>query len=690
MQRFDPEGTMKDSSHFEAIQTIEQNCRRCYTCVRDCPAKAIQIVEGQASVVVERCVACGNCTRVCSQHAKTYASGLERAAKLLGTGGPVAALVAPSFPAEFPEVSPGQVVGALKEAGFRYVIEVAYGADLVSKAYREFLREHADGTWIASACPAVVEYVRKYFPQLASGLIPILSPMTATAQAVKKMYNNAPCIFIGPCIAKKLEARDPDGPPYVDEVLTFKEARMALIERGVHLERVKPQLFDPPRAAMGRAFPLVGGLMKSASLDRDLLDSHLIEVSGHEEVAEVLNDVVRGEIKPLLIEALMCHGCHDGPGMSRQGQRLSRKDTVKKYIHECQTAPPVNEGENEGEERIRRETAPLHLERTFHPDDRRLKEPSEEEIRIILARTNKYLPGDELNCRACGYDTCRAKAVAVYHGLAEEAMCLPFMIEQAERVCHELKVPWSEIRQVHRHLINTEKLASMGQLAAGVAHELNNPLGTILLYTNLLHRKLSERTDLSHDLKLLVDEAQRCKKIVGGLLDFARQNRVRMEPLNLGEFLRKILMDSFDATRLAEKNIRLIYEGSSPGPLADGDRDQLTQVIVNLIKNAIEATGAKGGEIRVNAVELPEQDRVKISVSDQGCGIPPEDRERVFQPFFTTKSIGKGVGLGLPICYGIIKMHRGNIWYDSVVGEGTVFHIEIPKTQSVAGRSLIS
>ncbi len=681
---------MKTSNRFEAIQTIEQNCRRCYTCVRDCPAKAIQIVDGQASVVAERCVACGNCTVVCSQHAKTYVSGLDLAAKFLSEGGPVAALLAPSFPADFPEVNPGQVVGALKDAGFRYVVEVAYGADVVSNAYRDFLKQDPEGPWIASACPAVVEYVRKYFPTLTPRLIPILSPMMATAMAVKEMYENTLCVFIGPCIAKKLEAWEPGGPPYVDEVLTFKEMRRLLIQRGVHLERVRPQLFDLPRAGMGRAFPLVGGLLKSANLEKDLLDSHLIEVSGHEEVAEVLSDVVRGEIRPLLIEALMCHGCHDGPGMSHRGHRLNRTDTVKKYIHESQKAPPVKRERGAEEAAASRKTAPLRLDRAFHPDDRRLREPEEEEIRAILARTNKFLPGDELNCRACGYDTCRAKAVAVYHGLAEEAMCLPFMIEQAERVCHELKIPWREIRQVHRHLINTEKLASMGQLAAGVAHELNNPLGTILLFTNILQRKLNERSDLSHDLKLLVDEAQRCKKIVGGLLDFARQNRVRMEALNLGELLRKVLSDSFDAARLAEKNIHLIYEGTGADPSADVDRDQLTQVIVNLIKNGVEAMENKGGEIRVNAVELPEQGRVQITVSDQGCGIPPEDRERIFQPFFTTKSIGKGVGLGLPICYGIVKMHRGNIWYDSVVGGGTVFHIELPKTQSVAGRSIVS
>ena len=278
--------------------------------------------------------------------------------------------------------------------------------------------------------------------------------------------------------------------------------------------------------------------------------------------------------------------------------------------------------------------------------------------------------------------------MAVYHGMAEEAMCLPFMIEQAERVCRELQIPWQEIRQVHRHLINTEKLASLGQLAAGVAHELNNPLGTILLYTHLVQRKIKDRTDLTHDLDLLVDEAQRCKKIVGGLLDFARQNRVRMETVNVGELLQHILDASFQASRLQEKGIELIYEDQTPVALADIDRDQMTQVMVNLIKNAVESMDGKRGEVRIRTEELPETGRIHISVADQGCGIPPEDRERIFQPFFTTKSIGKGVGLGLPICYGIVKMHRGTIWYDSVVGSGTTFHIELPKTQAMAGRSI--
>ena len=675
---------------FEAIQTIKQNCRRCYTCVRDCPVKAIKIVEGQASVVSDRCIACGNCTIVCSQNAKTYASGLESTKELLESGKPVVALLAPSFPAEFPDLHPGRIVGALKSAGFQSVVEVAYGADLVSDAYREFFEKHREGVWISSSCPAVIGFVRKYQPDLVSRLIPIVSPMIATAIAVREMHpEEIRCVFIGPCIAKKLEARDPSCPSVVDEVITFKELKAFFVQKNISIERVEPRPFDPPAAGMGRAFPLSGGLLKSARLEVDLLNPKVITISGQQEVTDVLGAAARGEIDPFLIDPLMCQGCHDGPGMSRQGYRHNRKDFVRKYVNEAwMRIPETHSGD--WEDRPGPYHSTLNLERTFDADDHRLQEPTEQEIRAILARTNKFLPGDELNCRACGYDTCRTKAVAVHHGLAEEAMCLPFMIEQAERVCHELQIPWQEIRQVHRHLINTEKLASMGQLAAGVAHELNNPLGTILLYTHLLQRKIKDRDDLTHDLNLLVEEALRCKKIVGGLLDFARQNRVRMEAVNVGELIRHILATSFQTPRLAEKGIDVIYEDGTPDVTADIDRDQMTQVMVNLIKNAVEAMDGKSGEIRIKAEETADTGRIHISVADQGAGIQADDRERIFQPFFTTKSIGKGVGLGLPICYGIVKMHRGTIWYDSIVGSGTQFHIELPKTQAMAGRSMLS
>ena len=251
--------------------------------------------------------------------------------------------------------------------------------------------------------------------------------------------------------------------------------------------------------------------------------------------------------------------------------------------------------------------------------------------------------------------------------MAEEAMCLPFMIEQAERVCVELNVPWNDLRDVHRHIINAEKLASMGQMAAGVAHELNNPLSTILLYSHILKKKLAERDDLDHDLRLVVEESERCKKIVGNLLDFARQSRVHIEAVDVEDLVR-MAVDGAAATMEPHDGDEVRFEVDvEPGLHADLDRDQITQVLVNLVKNGAEAMEGRAGVVRVSARDA-EQGRVHFAVSDEGNGIPQSARDKVFQPFFTTKSIGKGTGLGLPISYGIVKMHQGTIWFDSETG----------------------
>ena len=670
------------------IRTIKQNCRRCYTCVRDCPAQAIRIEDGQAFVVDERCIACGNCTLVCSQNAKTYLSGLERASWLLEEEAPVAALLAPSFPAGF-SVPAAQLVGAFKAAGFDYVVEVAQGADLVSRAYAEHLDAHPTGVHIATACPAVAEYVRKYQPELVDRLVPIVSPMIATALAVKELYGDeVRCVFVGPCVAKKAEARDPLLPAVIDEVLTLQEAHRLLAEKGADPATAAEAAWDEPAAGRARVFPLPGGLLESAGMDRGILDPDVLVVSGHDETVEVLDGLEAADTgQTLLVEALMCRGCYCGPGISSSEPGLLRKRRVGEYVAECrreQAAAGFVDGP------VPAEFADLPLERVYEPDDQRLIEPTEDEIREILARTNKFFPEDELNCGACGYQTCRAKAIAVHCGMAEDAMCLPFMIDQAERVCVELNVPWSEMRDVHRHIINTEKLASMGQMAAGVAHELNNPLSTILLYTHILGKKLADRGDLDHDLKLMAEESERCKKIVGNLLDFARQSRVHVENVDVREVV-QMAVDSAAATVDPNGHVVDLVVDVAPGLRADLDRDQMTQVLVNLVKNGVEAMEGRDGTVHVSACEMPETGRVHLAVRDEGAGIPQSARDKVFQPFFTTKSIGKGTGLGLPISYGIVKMHNGTIWFDTETeeGSGTTFHVELPRTHAGGQTAMI-
>ena len=223
------------------VYTIKELCRTCYTCVRECPAKAIRIVGGQAEVIDERCIACGNCTKVCSQGAKVFLNTTERVLNLIGSGKNTYAIIAPSFPAEFQEFSDYRVlVGMIKALGFRSVLEVSFGADLVAAQYKKLIEESSE-YYITSDCPSIVNYIKYYHPGLVGNLAPIVSPMVAMSRVVRSKYgNNVNVVFIGPCVAKKAESGE------IDEVITLTELRELFDQLKVDPDTVEPSGFDPP------------------------------------------------------------------------------------------------------------------------------------------------------------------------------------------------------------------------------------------------------------------------------------------------------------------------------------------------------------------------------------------------------------------------------------------------------------
>ncbi|HZD55627.1 MAG TPA: cache domain-containing protein [Anaerolineales bacterium] len=230
------------------------------------------------------------------------------------------------------------------------------------------------------------------------------------------------------------------------------------------------------------------------------------------------------------------------------------------------------------------------------------------------------------------------------------------------------------LHQTQQELLHKEKLASMGQLAAGVAHEINNPLGTILLFADVMYKEAGASDSRRDDLKMIINEANRCKNIVADLLNFARQQQVNAQDTDIHALLDQVV----DGVRLAPsfEGVEIIRHYDPAVPIITADSDQLRQVFVNLLNNAAEATPSGGS---ITLVTRPVGDQwIEIKVSDTGCGIPAENLGKLFTPFFTTKSLGKGTGLGLSIVYGIIKMHRGQINVQSTVGEGTTFTITLP------------
>ncbi len=667
---------MKGAGDLPLVTTIEERCRVCYTCVRECPAKAIRIAEGQAEVINERCVGCGNCVRVCSQNAKRVMSSTEAVTRLLDCEAKVAAIIAPSFPAEFPEVGYHRVVGMVRALGFDLVNEVAFGADLVAGEYRRLLGEGNGARYIGTSCPALVSYVERYHPGLVGDLAPIVSPMVATARALRRLHgDDLRIVFIGPCIAKKGEAASEHLPGEVDAVLTFIELRELLEGRGIAPQGTESGEFDPPHAGPGALFPVSRGMLQAADISEDLVAGDVVAADGRVNFVEAIKEFESGDLDARLLEVLCCEGCIMGSGISSDAPLFSRRASVCRYVRQR-----LADGDRASWDAAMVQFGDLNLRRTFAPDDQRVATPSGEELAAILGRMGKRQPEDELNCGACGYDSCREHAMAIYRGLAESEMCLPYTIDELRRTLEELAVSHEQLASAQDALMQSEKLASMGQLAAGIAHELNNPLGVVIMYAHILLKESGEDASLHDDLALVAEQAERCKRIVSGLLDFARQTKIVLEPTDMDELLDRCLL-----AVPPPPGIDVRHERGAEDPVMELDRNQIAQVMTNLISNAYAAM-PDGGSLTIHTEG--DESRIRVKVSDSGVGIPEDTLGKVFEPFFTTKAMGEGTGLGLAVTYGIVKMHRGDIQVESNADPaagptGTTFTVALPRKRRV-------
>lgn len=405
-------------------------CRHCYKCVRYCEVKAIMVKDGRAEILPDNCILCGRCLQICPQSAKTLVSDLDKVKGFLAAGEKVVVSIAPSYMGLLKYHTIGQVRAALLELGFADVRETAEGAALVTEEYARLLEAGQMENIITTCCPSANDLIEKYYPQLTPYLAPVVSPMIAHGKMLKaELGNNTRVIFLGPCIAKKRESQDIRHEGYIDAVLNFNDIARWLQEEDIVIEDCEDKPFLRMDPKVNRLYPVTNGVVNSVLVTESKQDSYRkFYVHGEQNCIDLCKSMMRGEIKGCFIEMNMCSGgCIKGPTVN--DETISRFK-VKLDMEETIAREPA------GAEETKSILSRISMRKIFLNQAPKDPVPTEAQIQEILSRTGKVKPDDELNCGACGYPTCREKAIAVFQKKAELNMCIPFMYEKSESLAN--------------------------------------------------------------------------------------------------------------------------------------------------------------------------------------------------------------------------------------------------------------
>ncbi len=517
------------------IFTEKRECQDCYKCVRNCPVKAIKVEGGYASVVPELCIFCGHCVEVCPNGAKKVRDDLASARQLLALKPSVYVSLAPSYVTEFSGVKPAHMIGALKRLGFAGVSETALGAQQVSAQAAALLRQNPQRVLASSACPTVVAFLQRHRAGGSELLAGLMSPLLTHCKMLRQYFGaDIGIVFIGPCIAKKLEAAQ--HPELLDVVLTFEDLR-----RWLNLEQITPEkiaaapenYFVPERSAEGAWYPVDGGMIAGMKSTCAVNDCSLMAFSGIVAIKKALDGIE--EMKPdngLFLELLACEGgCVNGPKVLRRDATVMKRHRVLSSVAAPQVPLPRPTLVDTPTDFI-----VLAVAAVRHP---------ESQIREALRNVGKSSPDDELNCGGCGYDTCREFGIALIGQKAERAMCVTYMRQLAHKKANALiqKMPSAvvivndamrviEFNAAFVNLFETEKIA----IGNGAVSIEGIALAEVMPFASLFHSVLKTGEDiLDRDLRFqntilhaaIFSIEKHC--LVGGILQDITEPAVQKE-----------------------------------------------------------------------------------------------------------------------------------------------------------------
>ncbi|MBE7042427.1 MAG: histidine kinase [Ruminococcaceae bacterium] len=393
------------------LVTKKSNCKNCYKCIRHCPIKSLRMTEGQAHIIREECILCGECYVVCPQYAKQIRNDVAAAKEWIASGYEVYLSIAPAYAARYVGHSFDDLEAVAKQLGFAGAAQTAEGATVVKREYERMIAQKEQSVIISTCCHSVNVLVEKHFKEALPFMANVSSPMLVHGKMLKAAHPDCKVVFVGPCISKKEEAEKFEG--MVDTVLTFDEFDEWLAE-----ERISLPASDPvSKKYRANFFPTSGGILKSMDLQDDF---HYLVVDGTEECIAALKEVIKGNLNNCFIEMSICKGsCINGP--------VFRKNGVSPIQSSLAISGQVDEGDYDVKQPEKHE-----LVKRFEYSGVPRVTPGRTAIDEILRKMGKTSPERELNCGSCGYNTCREKAEAVLLGKAELTMCLPYFMEKAE------------------------------------------------------------------------------------------------------------------------------------------------------------------------------------------------------------------------------------------------------------------
>ncbi len=469
----------------EIIIWDQEKCQTCYSCIRACPVKAIHVKGDSVFPYFEDslCTYCGRCIFACAYKAITYHNSIKEVKALLNSEHKVAAICAPSIAGEFTDIGDyRKFVQMIRFLGFDYVHEMSFGVDVIASKFSHLIEPFRGRYYLTSHCPSVVELIEKHYPDQIDNLSPILPPHAATALIIRKVHGSkVKVVHITACIAAKASTTRYKGEAQINAVLTFKELRVLFDEYKIREALTEFSDFTPPYGNKGGLYPIPRGFLEASSLDNSILTGSTQTVDGQENVMEAIEQFQHhtSTLKKHF-NLLSCEGCISANGMSNCSNKYLKEAYTKDYVQKRLTHFDTKSWQTEVEKHETHE----ELNTTFTARPYQLPEADLAQITAILGKITEPKNGIQLNCGACGYQTCYQLAKAVSQNIAIPEMCVPnsrigsqeavIVIRRKEEELHHTKSKISEYEnslqsiEQESNLLNAALSIFIKNLNAGV------------------------------------------------------------------------------------------------------------------------------------------------------------------------------------------------------------------------------